>query len=496
METITHTTLAQATSTTANLGAHAAIPPGAAAPTATYTPTTPLTEDETLRETILPAYFGRYGGQEVPEFLLPALDELEKAYVDALADPKFHAELEQLRRDYLGRETPLYECQNLPTGGGARIILKREDLLHGGAHKGNNVLGQGLLAKRMGKKRLIAETGAGQHGTATAMIAALLGMECIIYMGKKDADRQRPNVERMKLMGATVVPVTRGDASLKDAIDEALEDWAMCLDDTFYLVGTAAGPHPFPTIVRYFQSVISTESRAQMLARYGQLPDAVIAAVGGGSNAIGAFAAYLDDEDVAIVGVEPAGLGLDSGKHGAPICRGEVGVLHGMRSMVMVGEDGAVLPSHSISAGLDYPSVGPEHPYLAENGRAKYVGITDTEALEAFRALSRHEGIIPAMESAHALAQALKMARENTVVGGRPLTLLVNLSGRGGQRYGTGGVRLGKIGKRTLGALYRPDPTRRSARAYCTQNTYRVYGRGRGARVGFACALQVAGGGA
>lgn len=407
--------------------------PGAA-PTASFEPTHPLVlgSDEEIRPTLLPSFFGRFGGQEVPGFLLPALDELEAAFVEAVADPSFVAELNNLRRSYLGRSTPIHECRNLPIEGKARIILKREDLVHGGAHKGNNVLGQGLLARRMGKKRLIAETGAGQHGTATAMVAALLGMECTIYMGATDVARQRANVERMELMGAKVVPVSEGNASLKDAIDVALKEWAQELDDTFYLLGTAAGPHPFPTIVRYFQQIISEESRRQMLEEFGRLPDAVIAAVGGGSNAIGAFANYLDDEDVEIIGVEPAGHGLDTAKHGAPICKGRVGVLHGMRSMVMLDADGEVLPSHSISAGLDYPSVGPEHPYLAEIGRALYVGITDQEAIEAYRLLSRHEGIIPAMESAHAVAQALKMAKqfEEYEEGEAPL-LLVNLSGRG-----------------------------------------------------------------
>lgn len=406
-----------------------------AAPNATFTPSAPMTPGatETIRQTLLPSYFGRFGGQEVPEFLLPALDELEKAYVEAVQDPEFIDELNALRRSFLGRSTPLYECRNLPLEGNTRIILKREDLVHGGAHKGNNVLGQGLLAKRMGKKRLIAETGAGQHGTATAMIAALLGMECTIYMGARDVARQRPNVERMELMGATVVPVTRGDSSLKDAVDEALEQWCTRLEDTFYLLGTAAGPHPFPSIVRFFQEVISEESRQQMLTEFGQLPDAVIAAVGGGSNAIGAFANYLDDDNVQIIGVEPAGHGLDSGKHGAPICRGSVGVIHGMRTMVMLDANGEILPSHSISAGLDYPSVGPEHPFLAETGRASYVGITDEEAIEAYRLLSRHEGIIPAMESSHAVAHAIKIARETHAAGDpeTPLVLLVNLSGRG-----------------------------------------------------------------
>ena len=410
--------------------------PAGAAPTANRLPTGQIDglPEAPVRDTILPAYFGRFGGQEVPEMLFPALDELEAAYAEAMNDPAFHEELDFLRRTYLGRETPIYECRNLPVEGGARIILKREDLAHGGAHKGNNVLGQALLAKRMGKKRLIAETGAGQHGTATAMVAALMGMECTIYMGAHDVARQKPNVERMELMGASVVPVTRGSAGLKDAIDEALEEWCTRIEDTFYLLGSATGPHPFPTIVREFQSVISLESRAQMLERYGRLPDAVIAAVGGGSNAIGAFAHYLDDPEAGLIGVEPAGRGLDTDEHGAPICAGRIGSLHGMRSFVMLSDEGEVLPSHSISAGLDYPSVGPEHAMLAESGRVSYVGITDEEALEAFALLSRSEGIIPAMESSHALAHALKIARENAARGvpadDQPL-LLVNLSGRG-----------------------------------------------------------------
>ena len=419
-------------------------PPGSA-PTANRVPSGPLgpdapggavpaSGDETPRETILPAFFGRFGGQEVPEFLLPALDELEEAFTRAVADPAFLAELEELRATYLGRPTPIYECRNLPSDGGARIVLKREDLVHGGAHKGNNALGQALLAKRMGKKRLIAETGAGQHGTATAMVAALMGLDCTIYMGSHDVDRQRPNVERMELMGASVVPVTQGDAGLKDAVDVALSQWCTRLDDTSYILGSATGPHPFPTIVRHFQTVISAESRRQVVERFSRLPDAVIACVGGGSNAIGAFASYIDDAAVALVGVEPAGKGLDTPFHGAPICAGRTGILHGTRSYVMLSDSGEVLPSHSVSAGLDYPSVGPEHAHLADTGRATYVGITDDEAIEAFGLLSRYEGIIPAMESSHAVAQALKMAREHREGGAggdeEPL-LLVNLSGRG-----------------------------------------------------------------
>ena len=419
-------------------------PPGSA-PTANRVPSGPLgpdapggavpaSGDETPRETILPAFFGRFGGQEVPEFLLPALDELEEAFTRAVADPAFLAELEELRATYLGRPTPIYECRNLPSDGGARIVLKREDLVHGGAHKGNNALGQALLAKRMGKKRLIAETGAGQHGTATAMVAALMGLDCTIYMGAHDVDRQRPNVERMELMGASVVPVTQGDAGLKDAVDVALSQWCTRLDDTSYILGSATGPHPCPTIVRHFPTVIAAESRRQVVERFSRLPDAVIACVGGGSNAIGAFASYIDDAAVALVGVEPAGKGLDTPFHGAPICAGRTGILHGTRSYVMLSDSGEVLPSHSVSAGLDYPSVGPEHAHLADTGRATYVGITDDEAIEAFGLLSRYEGIIPAMESSHAVAQALKMAREHREGGAggdeEPL-LLVNLSGRG-----------------------------------------------------------------
>ena len=383
------------------------------------------------RPTLIDAYFGEYGGQYVPEVLYPSLDQLEKAYVDALNDPEFLRELDDLRRNYLGRPTPITECANLPLSGNARIFLKREDLLHGGAHKGNQVLAQALLAKRMGKTRLIAETGAGQHGMATAMVAALMGMECTIYMGARDVARQQPNVYRMRLMGAKVVPVSNehGEA-LSDAIDVALADWVESLGTTHYLLGTAAGPHPFPKLVKQFQKVISEESRQQMLERTGRLPDAVVACVGGGSNAIGAFAEYLPDEEVRLIGVEPAGEGLDSGKHGAPLNRGKVGVLHGSKSYVMLGSDGEVMHSHSVSAGLDYPGVGPEHAYLLDSGRAEYVGITDAEALQAFRMLSRYEGIIPALESSHALAYALKLA-EHADPQETPLNILVNLSGRG-----------------------------------------------------------------
>lgn len=371
------------------------------------------------RDTLLNAYFGEFGGQYVPDMLYPVLDELEQAYVDAINDPTFAEELVNLYVDYLGRPTPITECANLPLEGHgkgkARIFLKREDLVHGGAHKGNQVIAQALLAKRLGKTRLIAETGAGQHGTATAMVAALFGMKCTIYMGARDVARQQPNVYRMRLMGAEVVPVEEANGNgLENAIDVALMDWVNSYKDTHYLLGTAAGPHPFPTLVKEFQAVISRESREQMMERTGALPDVVVACVGGGSNAIGAFADYLTDKpgnsEVKLIGVEPAGEGLDSGKHGAPLNRGRAGILHGSRSYVMLGEGDEVLHSHSVSAGLDYPGVGPEHAYLLESGRAQYVGITDAEALQAFRLLSRHEGIIPALESSHALAYALKLA--------------------------------------------------------------------------------------
>ncbi|QGU03270.1 Tryptophan synthase beta chain [Corynebacterium kalinowskii] len=370
----------------------------------------------------LPAYFGEFGGQFVPEVLIPALDQLEEAFVDAQNDPAFQAELADLLQNYLGRPTPLYECRNL--GGPARIFLKREDLVHGGAHKTNQVLGQALLAKRMGKTRIIAETGAGQHGTATALACALLDLECTIYMGAKDVARQQPNVYRMELMGATVVPVDTGSGTLKDAVNEALRDWTATYANSHYLLGTAAGPHPFPTIVREFHRVISTEAKAQMLEQTGGLPDMVVAAVGGGSNAIGIFADFIDEPTVKLVGVEPAGEGLDSGKHGATINAGQIGILHGARSYLMRTADGQVEESYSISAGLDYPGVGPQHAHLHATGRAQYVGITDNEALDAFQLLSKNEGIIPALESSHALAYALKRTDE-------PLKILVSLSGRG-----------------------------------------------------------------
>ena len=397
---------------------------------------------ETGHHPRLPAFFGPYGGQFVPELLIPALDQLEDAFIDAQADPTFAAELETLMTRYLGRPTAVTELRNLPLEGNARILLKREDLVHGGAHKGNQVLGQALLAKRMGKRRIIAETGAGQHGTATAMVCALLGLDCTIYMGATDVVRQAPNVERMELMGATVVPVDSGAGTLKDAVNEALRDWTASFADTHYLLGTAAGPHPFPTIVREYHRVISREARAQVLGLTGRLPDSVIACVGGGSNAIGMFAEFINDPGVELVGVEPAGEGLDTPRHGAPINKGLVGILHGARSYLMRTSEGQVEESFSVSAGLDYPGVGPEHAWLSDTGRARYVGISDDEAIEAFRLLSRHEGIIPAMESAHALAQALAMARV-APDGEEPPILLVCLSGRGDKDLDQVQARLG-----------------------------------------------------
>lgn len=374
------------------------------------------------RATILPAYFGEFGGQFVPESLIPALDQLERAFVDAMADQSFKDELARLLKDYLGRPTPLTEATRL--GGKARIFLKREDLVHGGAHKTNQVLGQALLAKRMGKKRVIAETGAGQHGTATALACALLDLECVVYMGAEDVRRQAPNVFRMELMGAKVVSVETGSGTLKDAVNEALRDWTATFEDSHYLLGTAAGPHPFPTIVREFHRVISTEAKAQMIECTGGLPDVVVACVGGGSNAIGMFADFIDEPDVELVGAEPGGKGVDSGRHGATITQGTVGILHGTRSYLMRNAEGQVDESYSISAGLDYPGVGPQHAHLHASGRASYVGITDAEALEAFQLLAQKEGIIPALESSHALAYALKRKDED-------ISIIVSLSGRG-----------------------------------------------------------------
>ena len=365
--------------------------------------------------------FGRFGGCYVPEILVPALEHVEAAFLDAQDDPEFGAELNDLLMNYAGRPTPLTRCRNLP----ANIYLKREDLLHGGAHKTNQVLGQGLLAKRMGKTRLIAETGAGQHGVATAIVGALLGFETVIYMGAEDVERQKLNVFRMQLMGAEVIPVESGGRTLKDAINEALRDWSASFETTHYLLGTAAGPHPFPTMVREFQRIIGREARAQMLEQLGRLPDAVVACVGGGSNAIGLFADFIGDP-VRLIGVEAAGKGLDGEEHGATLLRGRRGILHGADTYLLQDEDGQIADTWSVSAGLDYPAVGPEHAYLKDSGRAEYVGCTDVEALAAFKALAESEGIIPAFESAHALAQALKLAEEEP-----ESIMIVGLSGRG-----------------------------------------------------------------
>jgi tryptophan synthase beta chain len=367
---------------------------------------------------LMPGRFGAYGGAFVPEILMPALEELEAAFLAAQEDAGFQAELGALLADYAGRPTPLTLCRNL---GPARIYLKREDLLHGGAHKTNQVLGQALLARRMGKTRLIAETGAGQHGVATAMAGALFGLETRIYMGDRDIERQQLNVFRMRLMGAEVVPVQGG---LKDAINEALRDWTASFADTHYLLGTVAGPHPFPLMVREYQRVIGREARAQILAVEGRLPDAAIACVGGGSNAIGLFADFLGDEGVKLIGVEAAGKGLDGDEHGATLQRGRPGVLHGAETYLLQDADGQICESWSVSAGLDYPAVGPEHAFLRDSGRVSYVGATDDEALAVFALLARSEGIVCAFESAHAVAHALKIAKAGEA-------LVVNLSGRG-----------------------------------------------------------------
>lgn len=377
--------------------------------------------------TILNPFFGKYGGQYVPEVLIPALDQLEKTFVEAKQDPIFKKELNDLLNKYAGRPTPLTLCRNLTAGTKTKIYLKREDLLHGGAHKTNQVLGQALLAKRMGKTRIIAETGAGQHGVATALICALLGFKCCIYMGVKDTERQKPNVFRMRLMGAEVRPIAVGAGTLKEACNEALRDYAANFENTHYMIGTAAGPHPFPTIVREFQKIIGEEIHEQILQEEGRLPDACIACVGGGSNAIGMFTDFLDT-DVPLYGVEPAGKGLDSGKTGATIQRGTDGIFFGAMSKNLHTADGQIKESYSISAGLDFPSVGPQHAYLDSIGRVKYVGATDKEALEAFVLLSEKEGIIPALESSHALAYAIKMMRQNP---DKEQVLVVNISGRG-----------------------------------------------------------------
>ena len=385
-------------------------------------------------------YFGDFGGRYVPESLIAALDELAEAYEVAKIDPTFAEELAHLHATYTGRPSIITEVPRFAQhAGGARIILKREDLNHTGSHKINNVLGQALLARRIGKTRLIAETGAGQHGVATATAAALFGMECIVYMGEVDTQRQALNVARMRLLGATVVPVTTGSRTLKDAINEALRDWVANVDNTHYLLGTVAGPHPFPQMVRDFHKIIGEEAREQVLALTGGLPDAVIACVGGGSNAIGIFHAFLDDPEVDLIGCEAAGRGIDTLEHAATLTRGRPGVLHGARSYMLQDADGQTMESHSISAGLDYPGVGPEHSWLKDLGRASYRPITDADAMSALRLLSQTEGIIPAIETAHGLAGALEVGRER----GPNATLLINLSGRGDKDMQTAGEYFG-----------------------------------------------------
>ncbi|MFI7588943.1 tryptophan synthase subunit beta [Spongisporangium articulatum] len=389
--------------------------------------TTPDTTPASLRDAYGP-YFGRFGGRFVPEALVAALEELEREYRAAQADPAFQAELDELHRTYTGRPSILTEAPRFAEhAGGARILLKREDLNHTGSHKINNVLGQALLTKRMGKPRIIAETGAGQHGVASATAAALLGLECVVYMGEEDTRRQALNVARMRLLGAEVVPVSSGSRTLKDAMNEAMRDWVTNVDRTHYLIGTVAGPHPFPSMVRDFHRVIGDEARAQVLDLVGRLPDLVCACVGGGSNAIGIFDAFLDDAGVELLGLEAGGDGVSTGRHAASITGGDPGVLHGSRTFVLQDEDGQTIESHSISAGLDYPGVGPEHSWLHEIGRARYEPVTDAEAMDAFRLLCRTEGIIPAIESAHALAGALREGKRL----GEGGVVLVSLSGRG-----------------------------------------------------------------
>lgn len=373
-------------------------------------------------------HFGPYGGRFVAETLMEPIEELRQAYERYRDDPAFQAELQADLAYYVGRPTPLYFAKRLSEQlGGARIFLKREDLNHTGAHKINNTVGQALLAQRMGKTRLIAETGAGQHGVATATVAARLGMKCIVYMGAEDVERQAPNVYRMRLLGAEVIPVTSGSKTLKDALNEAMRDWVTHVDDTFYVIGTVAGPHPYPVMVRDFQAIIGRETRSQILEQTGSLPDALVACVGGGSNAIGLFYPFFKDEQVALYGVEAAGHGLETGKHAASLCAGRPGVLHGNRTYLIEDSHGQIVDTYSISAGLDYPGVGPEHAWLKDSGRATYVAITDTEALAAFHTLTQNEGIIPALESSHALAYGMTLAPTLD----RDQTIVINLSGRG-----------------------------------------------------------------
>ncbi|HAI97631.1 MAG: tryptophan synthase subunit beta [Cycloclasticus sp.] len=373
-------------------------------------------------------HFGPYGGLFVAETLMESIEELKEAYAKYIQDPNFLAELDADLHDYVGRPSPIYHAERLShETGGAQIYLKREDLNHTGAHKINNTIGQALLAKRMGKTRIIAETGAGQHGVATATVAARLGLECVVYMGAEDIQRQSPNVYRMKLLGAKVVAVTSGSQTLKDALNEALRDWVTNIDNTYYIIGTVAGPHPYPAMVRDFQTIIGRESREQMINKTGRLPDAIVACVGGGSNAIGLFYPFIEDESVSIYGVEAAGLGIETGHHSAPLCAGKPGVLHGNRTYLMADVNGEIIETNSVSAGLDYPGVGPEHSWLKDIGRAEYVSIKDDEALEAFHRLTRVEGIIPALESSHAVAYAVKLAKTMSP----DQSVLVNLSGRG-----------------------------------------------------------------
>ena len=373
-------------------------------------------------------HFGQFGGKFVPETLMSALDALEQAYREAQRDTGFQERLAALLRDYAGRPTPLYFAAKLSKHcGGARLYLKREDLAHTGAHKINNTLGQGLLAERMGKRRIVAETGAGQHGVATATVCAMLGLECVVYMGEEDIGRQSLNVFRMRLLDAEVRPVSSGSRTLKDAINEAIRDWVANVDSTHYLLGSVVGPHPYPMMVRDFQSVIGREARQQMLEAAGRLPDYAVACVGGGSNAMGLFHPLAGDPGVKLIGVEAGGLGLDTGKHGASLAAGSIGVLHGTKSYLLQDEAGQIRETHSISAGLDYPGVGPEHSYYKESGRASYVAVTDEEALEGFQLLSKKEGIIPALEPAHAIYYAARLASQLS----KDQTILVNLSGRG-----------------------------------------------------------------
>jgi len=379
-------------------------------------------------------HFGKYGGVFVAETLINALDELRQAYRRYRSDPEFEAELAYELKHYVGRPSPIYHAKRLSQQvGGAQILLKREDLNHTGAHKINNTMGQGLLARRMGKPRVIAETGAGMHGVAAATVAARFGMECVVYMGAEDIKRQATNVYRMKLLGASVTPVESGSKTLKDALNEAMRDWVTHVENTYYIIGSVAGPHPYPMMVRDFQSVIGREAKTQMLEMFGRQPDALIACVGGGSNAIGLFYPFIEEEKVRLIGVEAGGMGIATGKHAATLCVGKPGVLHGSRSYLMQDENGQIQETHSISAGLDYPGVGPEHAWLKDSGRAEYVSVTDAEALKAFHNLCQLEGIIPALESAHALAYAANIAADM----GKDKLLLVNLSGRGDKDMNT-----------------------------------------------------------